>query len=87
MEETPPKFRKYLRFSTIGLELGLAVIIGLWVGQTLDEWWGTDPWMLLLFTLFGVVAGFRSLYRLLMDLQRDEKEEEAHKKQAQEKPK
>ena len=44
------------------------MLIGLWVGQYLDRYFGTDPWLLLLFLLFGMVAGFRSLYRLLRDL-------------------
>ena len=72
MSQPPNNLRKYLRFSTIGLEMGFAVLIGLYVGQTLDKWLGTEPWLLLLFVLFGVAAAFRNLYRLLMELQRDE---------------
>ena len=59
--------RRYLRFSTVGLELGLSVIIGLVVGQWLDARLGTEPWLLILFLLFGMVAGFRSVYRLARD--------------------
>ena len=62
------RYRRYLRFSTVGLELGLAVIIGLLVGQYLDKWLGTDPWLLLLFLIFGMAAGFRSVFRLLKDM-------------------
>lgn len=61
------KYRRYLRFSTVGLELGFAVIIGLVVGQYLDKWLGTEPWLLLLFLIFGMAAGFRSVFRLLKD--------------------
>jgi len=75
VKESQQHFKKYLRFSTIGLEMGFAVIIGLLVGQALDKWLGTEPWLLLVFTLMGVFAGFRSLYRLLMDLQADEAKE------------
>jgi ATP synthase protein I len=68
MADSPSKFSRYLRFSSIGLELGGAVIIGLLVGQWLDRKFGTEPWLMLLFLLFGMAAGFRSVYRLLKDL-------------------
>lgn len=68
MAETPNRMRKYLRLSTVGLELGLSVLIGLFIGQYLDEWLGTEPWLLLLFLILGMVAGFRSIFRLLRDL-------------------
>jgi F0F1-type ATP synthase assembly protein I len=67
MAKPTTPMRRYLRFSTVGLELGLAVIIGLLVGQWLDARLGTEPWLLLLFLLFGMVAGFRSVYRLARD--------------------
>ncbi len=67
-QQPPRKFKKYLRFSTIGLELGLAVVLGLFVGQYLDDRFGTTPWLLLLFLLFGLVAGFRNLFRLLKEV-------------------
>mgnify|MGYP001612696263 CR=1 FL=1 len=75
MAESPRKLRRYLRFSTVGLELGLSVLIGLFVGQWLDGYFCTEPWLLLLFLGFGMVAGFRSVYRLLRDLNAPEDEE------------
>lgn len=72
----PNRMSRYLRFSTVGLELGFSVLIGLFVGQWLDKRLGTDPWMLLLFLLFGMVAGFRSVYRLLRDLNADIRQED-----------
>jgi ATP synthase protein I len=58
------RYDRYLRYSTVGLEMGLSVIIGLFVGQWLDKQFGTEPWLLLVFLLFGMVAGFRSIFRL-----------------------
>lgn len=70
------KWNRYLRFSTVGLELGLSVLIGLFVGQFLDGYFGTEPWLLLAFLLFGMVAGFRSVYRALRNLQAELDREE-----------
>jgi ATP synthase protein I len=72
----PSKLSRYLRFSSIGLELGGAVILGLVIGQWLDDGiprWSegkihTSPWLTLLFLGFGMAAGFRSIFRLLKDL-------------------
>lgn len=64
----PKRLGRYLRFSTVGLELGLSVLIGLFAGQWLDGYFGTEPWLLLLFLLFGMAAGFRRIYRLLREL-------------------
>lgn len=58
------RYHRYLRYSTVGLELGLSVLIGLFVGQWLDARFGTEPWLLLVFLLFGMAAGFRSIFRL-----------------------
>ena len=75
MAPPPERIRKYMRLSTVGLEMGFSVLIGLFVGQYLDEQFGTEPWLLLLFLLFGAAAGFRSLYRLLLSASADAKQQ------------
>jgi ATP synthase protein I len=52
-----------LSSSSVGLELGIAVILGLLFGMWLDRQLGTEPWMMLLFLVFGLIAGFRNLLR------------------------
>lgn len=52
-----------LSASSVGLELGLSVIIGLLVGYWLDSRYGTAPWLMLLFLGFGLAAGFRGVLR------------------------
>ena len=57
--------RRYnaLSASSVGLELGIAVIVGLLGGMWLDNKLGTSPWLMLLFLVFGLVAGFRNVLR------------------------
>ncbi len=52
-----------LSASSVGLELGIAVVIGLLFGMFLDRELGTEPWMMLLFLAFGLAAGFRGVLR------------------------
>jgi ATP synthase protein I len=66
--DQPTPWRRYLRFSSIGIELAACVMIGLIGGQWLDKRFGTEPYLLLAGLLFGLTAGFRSIYRALKDL-------------------
>ncbi|MBV8756406.1 MAG: AtpZ/AtpI family protein [Deltaproteobacteria bacterium] len=52
-----------LSASSVGLELGLSVGIGLLLGWWLDQHLHTAPWLMLLWLLFGLVAGFRGVIR------------------------
>lgn len=54
---------EYLSNSSVGLELGISVILGMLFGYWLDRKLGTEPWMMLLFLVFGVVAGMRGVVR------------------------
>jgi len=57
------KSRGYLWALRVGTEMASAIMLGLGAGFYLDRWLGTRPWLLLLFFLFGVTAGFLNLYR------------------------
>ena len=46
-----------------GLIFVLAIVMGFACGYYLDRWLGTRPWLLFLFTLFGLVAGILNVYR------------------------
>ncbi|HSD89236.1 MAG TPA: AtpZ/AtpI family protein [Kofleriaceae bacterium] len=52
-----------LNASSVGLEMGLSVALGLLVGWYMDKWLGTQPWLMLLWLLLGLVAGFRGVFR------------------------
>jgi ATP synthase protein I len=52
-----------MRMASVGIELSVSTVIGLLGGRWLDGKLGTDPWLMILGLLLGVVAGFRSLIR------------------------
>lgn len=62
-DEEPSAIRQLARLSTIGVTLVAATAIGLAIGYGLDRWLGTNPWLTLTFTLFGIAAGFVNLFR------------------------
>jgi len=47
----------------VGTEIVASTVIGLGIGYYIDKWLDTRPIFLLIFFLFGVVAGFLNLYR------------------------
>jgi ATP synthase protein I len=66
-----------LNASSVGLELGLSVAIGVLVGWWLDQHLHTQPWLMLLWLVFGMVAGFRGVMRAVKRADREAAREEA----------
>ncbi|MGB3400326.1 MAG: AtpZ/AtpI family protein [Candidatus Deferrimicrobiaceae bacterium] len=71
-------FRELGKYSALGLELAIAVILGLAIGYYLDKWLGTGPWMTVIWMAIGFAAGLRSLFRAALrsgkDLEKDEED-------------
>ena len=44
-------------------QLVAAVLVGLAIGYGIDKLAGTEPWGLLIFLVFGTIAGFRNIIR------------------------
>ena len=49
--------------STIGTTLVAATFIGLAIGLYLDKKLGTAPYLMLVFLLLGIVAGFLNMFK------------------------
>ncbi|MDY7000250.1 MAG: AtpZ/AtpI family protein [Thermodesulfobacteriota bacterium] len=54
---------------TIGIQLVVSTFIGLAIGYYLDKWLGTKPWLLLIFLILGIAAGFKNVYHEAKKLQ------------------
>ena len=76
-DERPRPDRRWIRqigvLSGVGLTLVIATVLGLAGGYYLDRWLGTDPWLMLVGLVLGIVAGFVNLFRAvgLFDGERD----------------
>lgn len=71
MAEEKSGMFKYMKYSVIGIELAMSVVVGGAIGYGLDLWLGTEPWMMVFWLLCGVTAGFRSLYRTSKKIMRE----------------
>jgi len=48
--------------SQIGVTIIACIAVGILLGRLLDSLLGTTPWLLLVFTLLGIVAAFKSIF-------------------------
>jgi ATP synthase protein I len=69
-------FRELGKYSALGLEMAISVVVGLGIGYYLDKWLGTAPWLMILWIGFGFAAGVRSLYRAAVRSGQDPEERE-----------
>jgi len=60
-----PDLRRLAELSSIALILPSSIAVGLFIGYMLDRWLGTGPWLLLAFTVLGIVSGLLSLFRAI----------------------
>tara|TARA_Y100000817_G_scaffold105850_1_gene82888 strand:- start:315 stop:602 length:288 start_codon:yes stop_codon:yes gene_type:complete len=55
----------------LGTELVAAVGVGTIIGFILDNWFGTKPLLIIIFFLFGSVAGILNVFRAAKKMQND----------------
>jgi len=60
--------------SMMGIHLVSGVIVGMVMGFYLDKYFGTKPWLMLLFLIFGIIAGYRNMFREIQRIQKKEAE-------------
>ena len=53
-------------------EMVAAVVVGTIIGFILDNWFGTKPWLILIFFFVGVFAGIHNVIRSAKDMQHKE---------------
>ena len=56
-----------LKLST---ELVAAVVVGTIIGFILDDWFGTKPWLILIFFFVGVIAGILNVIKSAKNMQK-----------------
>ncbi len=51
-------------------ELVSAVVVGTIIGFILDNWFGTKPWLILIFFFVGVIAGIMNVFKSAKRMQK-----------------
>ena len=61
----------------MGLHLVSGIIVGIAMGYYLDKFFDTKPWLTLIFLVFGIIAGYRNMFREMARIQKKEAEADA----------
>ncbi len=56
--------KAFLMVTQIGISMLVPIALGAWIGYQLDQWLETG-FLFLVFLLFGIMAAFRNVYRML----------------------
>jgi len=57
-----PMGRAVTTASVIGLHMVVAIFIGFGMGYFLDKFFGTSPWLMIIFLFVGIIAGFKNMF-------------------------
>ncbi|NVK29069.1 MAG: AtpZ/AtpI family protein [Flavobacteriia bacterium] len=72
-KENPKKpLNPYMRFSSMGIQMGVTIAICVYGGVKLDELWDLKPILTISLSLFGVFAGLYLVYKEVSKLNKDE---------------
>lgn len=73
----PQKIVKAMKWMTLLSQVGITMIanifVGLFIGKYLDQWLNTSPLFLLLFIFIGVFSGIKSVYLLIIKIDKRDK--------------
>ena len=56
----------------LGTELVAAVVVGTIIGFILDNWFGTKPWLIIIFFFLGAAAGLLNVIRVANRMQKED---------------
>ena len=56
----------------LGTELVASVAVGTIIGFILDNWFGTKPWLIIIFFFLGAVAGMLNVIRAAKRMQKED---------------
>ena len=56
----------------LGTELVAAVGVGTIIGFILDSWFGTKPWLIIIFFFLGAAGGMLNVFRTANRMQKDD---------------
>ncbi len=66
--------RDLASIGSFGFLMAAAVLMGYFAGNFLDNYFGTSPWLLILFLILGIVGGFLECFKILKRVMNNKKQ-------------
>jgi ATP synthase protein I len=54
--------KKWIDYSSVGMMFPASILVGFAIGYFLDKWLKTDPYLTIIFIIYGILAGFFNLF-------------------------
>ena len=71
------KIGKWLNVATMATMIPVSTAVGFAIGYFLDKSFKTEPYLIIIFTIFGIIAGFKNIIEFIV---KEEKEIDKNKK-------
>ena len=75
--KTQSPWKSYGRYGTVGIELFLSIVVGFLAGRWVDGKVGGHGWFTIGGVVFGLIAGFRAMYKVAKHMLREAERDEA----------
>ena len=62
VEQEKGRYKMLASLASMGFAMVISTLLGFALGLYLDGVLGTTPWLMILFLLLGVAAGFKNIY-------------------------
>ncbi|NVK04893.1 MAG: AtpZ/AtpI family protein [Flavobacteriia bacterium] len=72
MKDPKKQLNPYLRFTSMGLQMGVAIAVFVYGGIELDEYLDSDPLWTIVLSLTGVFAGLYLVFKEVQRINRDQ---------------
>lgn len=69
-KETRQMIKELGWYSALGMSVAFSVFIGLFIGLFLDKAFGTTPYLMFVFLIMGIVAGFKNIHLAMKKVER-----------------
>ncbi len=70
---TKQSYNSYLKYTGIGIEIALSVVIPLFLGIYADSYFDSSPWGLLIGLVFGLLGIGVNLYKVVILVNKNQK--------------
>jgi len=65
-QDKKPQQNEFVKAMSFFLQIAVTIIaclaLGIFLGWLFDNWLGTSPWLLMVFSFVGVAAAFKSIF-------------------------
>jgi len=76
----------WMNLTIVGIQFPICIVLGYLWGRWMDSLFGTAPYLMVIFSVFGIIAGFRNLFWIVGEAEKIEASQAAENQQPDDAP-